>query len=193
MLKLYGYKKCDACRKAEKFFQQASMTYEFVDITENPPTPEALADVVKLASKVADMVQGWGLGPSMSKGKRSIDRHGITWETDVWYSNLVERPFKTADEFAIVIEKERLAPLDRACETAVQMLRLTEGIKFELFQRVTGYNAAVIFAGQIRRYCSAGLMHAAPDTLRLTRRGMLLANRIMSDFLPDVAFVAANA
>ena len=98
-----------------------------------------------------------------------------------------------ADPESIVVEKERLAPFDRACETAVQMLRLTEGIRFELFHRLTGFDAAVTFAGQIRRYCSAGLMHASPDTLRLTRRGMLLANRIMSDFLPDVESVAANA
>lgn len=50
MLKFYGYKKCGTCRKAEKFFQQANMTYEFVDITECPPTQEALADMVRLAN-----------------------------------------------------------------------------------------------------------------------------------------------
>lgn len=50
MLKLYGYKKCGTCRKAEKFFQQANMTYDFIDITENPPTQEALADIAKLAN-----------------------------------------------------------------------------------------------------------------------------------------------
>lgn len=50
MLKVYGYRKCGSCRKAEKFFQQANMTYDFVNITESPPTPEALADIVKLAN-----------------------------------------------------------------------------------------------------------------------------------------------
>jgi hypothetical protein len=63
-------------------------------------------DVLKLAAKVADMVQGWGLGSSLSKGIRSTDRHGIVWETDEWYSNIVERPFKNADDYARALEKE---------------------------------------------------------------------------------------
>ncbi len=63
-------------------------------------------DVIKLAAKVADMVQGWGLGPSFSKGERSVDRHGITWETEEWYSNIVARPYKTADDYSIVLENE---------------------------------------------------------------------------------------
>jgi len=50
MLKLYGYKKCGTCRKAEKFFQQVDVDYTFIDITENPPTPEELADIAKLAN-----------------------------------------------------------------------------------------------------------------------------------------------
>ncbi len=50
MLKLYGYKKCGTCRKAEKFFLQANIDYTFIDITENPPTPEALSDIAKLAN-----------------------------------------------------------------------------------------------------------------------------------------------
>lgn len=49
MLKFYGYKKCDTCRKAEKFLQQADITYEFVDITENPPTVEELITIAEQA------------------------------------------------------------------------------------------------------------------------------------------------
>jgi Spx/MgsR family transcriptional regulator len=50
MLKFYGYKRCGTCRKAEKFFQQAEVAYEFIDITENPPTAEELATITKLAA-----------------------------------------------------------------------------------------------------------------------------------------------
>ncbi len=85
-------------------FQHAALIHYYTDKAKSKSW--TTADVIKLASRIADMVQGWGLGPSMSKGERSIDRHGIIWETDVWYSNLVERSFKTADEFAIVIAKE---------------------------------------------------------------------------------------
>ena len=77
-------------------FQHAGLIHHYTDKVESKSL--ATSDVIELASKVADMVQGWGLGPSMCKGERSVDRHGIIWETDEWYSNLVERPFKTADE-----------------------------------------------------------------------------------------------
>lgn len=50
MLKLYGYKKCGTCRKAEQFLQQAGIAYEFVDITGNPPTAKELAAIVECAS-----------------------------------------------------------------------------------------------------------------------------------------------
>lgn len=37
-MKLYGYKKCDTCRKAMKWLDAAEVAYEFIDITEQPPT-----------------------------------------------------------------------------------------------------------------------------------------------------------
>ncbi|MBX3616751.1 Spx/MgsR family RNA polymerase-binding regulatory protein [Nitrosomonas sp.] len=46
MLKFYGYKKCDSCRKAERFLQQAGITYQFIDITGNPPNAAELAEIV---------------------------------------------------------------------------------------------------------------------------------------------------
>lgn len=36
-MKLYGYKKCSTCKKAEKQLVDHSIKYEFVDITQNPP------------------------------------------------------------------------------------------------------------------------------------------------------------
>ncbi len=50
MLKLYGYKKCGTCRKAELFLQQAGIAYEFVDITENPPAVGELSAIVERAN-----------------------------------------------------------------------------------------------------------------------------------------------
>lgn len=98
-----------------------------------------------------------------------------------------------SDPESIVIEREKLVSFDRACETAVQMLRLTEGIQFDSFHHLTGFDAAVVFANQIRCYRKAGLMHVTPDAFCLTRRGMLLANRIMSDFLSENESVAARS
>lgn len=50
MLKFYGYKKCDTCRKAERFLQQAGIGYEFIDITGHPPTAQELAAIVQRAN-----------------------------------------------------------------------------------------------------------------------------------------------
>lgn len=41
-LKLYGYKKCSTCRKAEKALQSLDLDYEYIDITEKPPSATAL-------------------------------------------------------------------------------------------------------------------------------------------------------
>jgi hypothetical protein len=85
-------------------FQHAGLIHYYSDQKKSPSWKTA--DVIKLAGRVADMVQGWGLGPSMSKGERSIDRHGITWETDGWYSNIVAQPFKTTQDYIAVLEQE---------------------------------------------------------------------------------------
>jgi arsenate reductase len=47
MLKFYGYKKCSTCRKAEKALEKLGLTYEFVDITESPPSPPILNKIIQ--------------------------------------------------------------------------------------------------------------------------------------------------
>ena len=49
MLKFYGYKKCDTCRKAEKALAKLGKEYEFIDITEAPPSQAALKKIVGLS------------------------------------------------------------------------------------------------------------------------------------------------
>jgi arsenate reductase (glutaredoxin) len=51
MIKLYGYKKCSTCRKAEKHFEQQRKTIEFIDITLNPPSQKALKKIISLSEK----------------------------------------------------------------------------------------------------------------------------------------------
>ena len=47
MLKFYGYKKCDTCRKAEKALAKLGREYEFVDITESPPSQSGLKRIIQ--------------------------------------------------------------------------------------------------------------------------------------------------
>lgn len=47
MIQLYGYKKCGTCRKAEKALNENSISYEFIDITENAPTKDYLKSLLE--------------------------------------------------------------------------------------------------------------------------------------------------
>ena len=47
MLKFYGYKKCNTCRTAEKALAKLGKPYEFVDITEAPPSQAALKKIIQ--------------------------------------------------------------------------------------------------------------------------------------------------
>lgn len=86
---------------------------------------------------------------------------------------------------AVVVEREALTPLGRAGETAVQMLRLTEGIDRAKFRLQTGFDAGELFADRIREFTALGLLESDTRGIRLTRRGMMVANRVMAEFLPE--------
>jgi oxygen-independent coproporphyrinogen-3 oxidase len=87
------------------------------------------------------------------------------------------------DPSRAVVERERLDGVGRACETAIQMLRLLAGIDEALFRRQTGFDACVLFDEPIARFTALGQMESAGGRIRMTRRGLLLANRVMEEFL----------
>ena len=41
-MKLYHYSKCSTCRKAIKYLESKGLTYEEIDIVENPPSQAEL-------------------------------------------------------------------------------------------------------------------------------------------------------
>ncbi|MEM9419447.1 MAG: Spx/MgsR family RNA polymerase-binding regulatory protein [Planctomycetota bacterium] len=45
-LTVYGYMKCDSCRKALKWLDAAGLEHAFIDITENPPSAKTLKAVL---------------------------------------------------------------------------------------------------------------------------------------------------
>ena len=47
MIKLYGYKKCGTCRKAEKHLESKGLSYKFIDITTEPPSERTLKSIIK--------------------------------------------------------------------------------------------------------------------------------------------------
>ena len=69
------------------------------------------------------------------------------------------------------------------------MLRLTDGINFERFQTVTGFDASRLFSEQFAHFESIGLARRTSTHFALTRKGLLLSNRIMEEFLTEPAVV----
>ncbi len=85
----------------------------------------------------------------------------------------------------LIVEDETLPPQARAAETAVQMLRLTRGIDWGRFRELAQHDAASLFAKPIEKHRDLGLLEVDAEGARLTRRGLLLSNQVMQDFLPE--------
>ena len=81
------------------------------------------------------------------------------------------------------VETESLQGEAHARETAVQLLRLTAGIGVREFRAETGYDPLELFAGPISRFVRSGHLSADGGRIRLTRRGLLVANRVMAEFV----------
>lgn len=78
---------------------------------------------------------------------------------------------------------ERLDPRRRAAETLVMALRMTSGIGEEDFARQTGFSLRELYGKIIEKECRLGLMSMRRGRLRLTRRGLFVANSVMVEFV----------
>jgi oxygen-independent coproporphyrinogen-3 oxidase len=81
------------------------------------------------------------------------------------------------------VEEERLTPSRRAHETAMLELRLTDGIDARAFARRHSVEPRELFASAIQRHASLGLIESDERGVRLTRRGLLVADSVIADFL----------
>jgi oxygen-independent coproporphyrinogen-3 oxidase len=119
-----------------------------------------------------------GLGPSAAshvEGWRWRNRpHLGEWERAV------------ADQALPASDVEALTPDQRAGELAMLMLRLDRGIEFDAFAERTGRDARGLFREQIDRLAPAGLITVDDRAVRLTERGINVADAIAGEFL-DVA------
>ncbi|BCS52976.1 radical SAM family heme chaperone HemW [Geobacter sp. SVR] len=63
-------------------------------------------------------------------------------------------------------------------------LRLAEGIRFAAFEKEFGQSPVTLYGEIFQKLSKAGLMEADHCSVRLTRKGMLLSNRVFAMFLP---------
>ncbi len=81
------------------------------------------------------------------------------------------------------IEVESLPAERRACELAMLMLRLSGGLNFDGFATQTGHDALIFFAPVVNRLLRHGLLMADRTALRLTDRGLEVADAVAAEFL----------
>ncbi len=81
------------------------------------------------------------------------------------------------------IEREVLEPDQSARETMMLGLRLIEGVERAEFAERFGKDPAVLFSDAIARHVELGLLCIDERSIRLTRRGLLLADSVMADFV----------
>jgi len=82
-----------------------------------------------------------------------------------------------------VLEKHRLTTDDATEEYIFLGLRLAEGIKFRAFEQEFGRSFFEIYGTITDELVKAGLLRQEEDSLRLTRRGMLLSNQVFNRFV----------
>ena len=81
------------------------------------------------------------------------------------------------------ITEERLSLDQRARETMMLLLRLNEGVDRREFARRFGHDPTVLFGEATRKHVELGLMDLSDERIVLTRRGRLVANAVVADYL----------
>jgi oxygen-independent coproporphyrinogen-3 oxidase len=82
-----------------------------------------------------------------------------------------------------VAEREVLAPEARARERLVFGLRRLEGINVREFARELGFSVDRLGGEALKHFLDQGLLERTGDTLRLTRRGLLISDSLWPYFL----------
>lgn len=118
-----------------------------------------------------------GLGPAAAGFIDGTRRTNVA-DLDAYTHRLLE-----ADTLATEIT-ETPRGLHLAGETAMLNLRMIRGIDRHEFKRVTGFDPFDVYADQIDKLRAAGLIDTDEQTIHLSRKGLVLANEVMAEFLP---------
>lgn len=81
------------------------------------------------------------------------------------------------------VTEERLSENQRARETVMLELRLNRGIDRPAFAARFGHDPTQLFSAAVSKHQSLGLLDVTEDAVRLTNRGRLVADAVISDFL----------
>lgn len=115
-----------------------------------------------------------GIGPAAASHLA-----GCRWRTPVSVAKWQE----TAASRSLVAEDfERLTAGQRGAELAMLMLRMSEGLRYDIFTRRLRQDARAVFAVPLQRLAKAGLIRLNPHGAALTDRGMEIADTACLEF-----------
>lgn len=116
-----------------------------------------------------------GCGPSAHSHWRK-KRFGNIRDLAGWCNRLKggERPFD---------ETEELPPMDKARETLVMWLRLTEGVDLEAFSAFTGYDALDLCGDSIDHFIREGLLEKSESRLHLSSKALFVCNAVFAELV----------
>ncbi len=80
-------------------------------------------------------------------------------------------------------EMERLSAEEKARETLVMGLRMTEGVDLVQFEKLTGYSADALCGAGIASMVEEGLLRRSENRLVLTRDALFVSNAVFSELV----------
>jgi oxygen-independent coproporphyrinogen-3 oxidase len=115
--------------------------------------------------------KGFGLGACSFNGeKRSMNEHNI-----IRYMTIIEQGGDP------IVFTEQLDAEDERLEKIMLGLRRTMGIRYELLMEGLSTHKQQVIEAKIQKFCEAGLMRIADDTIRLTTEGFVLEQEIIAE------------
>ena len=117
MLRLYAYKKCSTCRKAESYLEKKKFPYEFIDITEAPPSKTLLKKILKASAEPLKklfntsgvLYREMGMKDKVSKMSESEALELLSK-----YGKLIKRPLAYDGEKSVIgFKEEKYAELKK--------------------------------------------------------------------------------
>ncbi len=83
----------------------------------------------------------------------------------------------------LICFSEKLPQEKRASEILIMALRMTSGISEKEFFNRSGYNLTELFGTQLNILTQAGLINFDDERIKLTRKGLSLADSVMMEFV----------
>lgn len=94
-----------------------------------------------------------------------------------------ERAIESPPRGLPAVDVEHLSPRRRAGELAMLLLRLSCGLNFAEFAARTNMDARALFADPIQRFSQVGLLTVDSSGVRLTEKGLVVADALAAAFL----------